>query len=139
MTKNSFLFSVLLITTTSLFAQNKADDIVGYYLCTDPFSGELSQNYIYKVANGTYEGKVVWIKNEKLKNFEGMVFLTNLIFNAKENEWQNGTLIYPGKKGTYKTYVSLPSYNRLKLRGYWGVSLLGKTVYWTRENKKRED
>jgi len=28
--------------------------------------------------------------------------------------------------------------SKLKVRAYFGVSLLGKTIYWTKEKQKRE-
>ena len=119
-------------------AQNQADDIVGYYYSIDPFTKEPSQNYIYAEKDGTYSGKVVWVKNPELQFRVGYVFLKNLTFNTKENEWQDGVMLYPGKKGTYKAYMSITSDGQLKVRGYWGFSLLGKTLYWTRENEVRK-
>jgi uncharacterized protein (DUF2147 family) len=138
MKKNSVFFALLcLLGALSLAGQNKADDITGYYYCIDPFTKEASQNQIYKAVDGTYEGKVVWVANPKLQHHVNLVFLTGLKFNSKENEWENGKLIYPGKNGVYKTYMSLLSPTQLKVRGYWGVAMLGKTVYWTKEEKKR--
>jgi uncharacterized protein (DUF2147 family) len=119
-------------------AQNKANDIIGYYLTADPFTDAISQVQIYKTSDGTYEGLVSWAKDADYKKYEGIVFLKNLSFNAKENEWGNGVINYPGRKGTYSAYLKFDSNGRLKVRGYWGISLLGKTVYWTREDKKRE-
>jgi len=136
--KKVFLFSIIILCgIVKISAQDAAADaVIGYYFCVDPFTGEESQNYIYKAADGTYQGKVVWVKNPKLEHHVGLIFLKNLKYNEEDNEWQNGTLIYPGKKGSYKTYMSL-SGNTLKVRGYWGFALLGKTVYWTKESKQR--
>lgn len=119
------------------YAQN-ADDICGIFHSVDPFSKEGSQCEIYKAANGTYEAKVVWVENPKKKNQLGLVFMTGLTYNAKDKEYQNGKLKYPGKKGTYKTYIRLVNDGKtLKMRGYLGVSLFGMTVDWTRESKLR--
>jgi uncharacterized protein (DUF2147 family) len=121
----------------TVFAQNKPDDIVGYYLNEDPFSGTLSQVYIYNAGNGTYEGIVVWTKDEDRKQFEGLVFLKEMTFNAKNNEWENASIIYPGKKGKFKAFMRLESNGQLRVRGYWGVSMLGKTLYWPKEQTSR--
>lgn len=134
--RKNILFVILFFSVTALFAQ-KADDIIGYYYSVDPFSKEGSQNYIYKAADGTYEGRVTWVSNPAKKKFINYVFLKGLQYNEKEKEWQNGTLTYPGKKGTYKTYMSFEPNGMLKVRGYWGVAMLGKTVYWPREAKRR--
>ena len=132
---SNIVFLSFLISTT---AQNKADDIIGYYLTVDPFTDAVSQIQIYKAPNGTYEALVSWAKDEDRKKYEGLVFLKNLSFNAKENEWENGVITYPGKKGTYKAYLKFEPNGKLKVRAYWGMSFLGKTVYWTRENEKRK-
>lgn len=130
----TLLVSILVI---SVFAQN-ANAIIGYYYSVDPFSKEGSQCYIYKTSNGTYAAKVVWVENPKKKDSLGLVFMTGLKYNEKDNEYQDGTLKYPGKPGTYSTYIRLVNNNNtLKMRGYWGISMLGKTVDWTRESKIR--
>lgn len=131
------LFSVCFcILSVCAIAQN-ADAICGIYHMTDPFSKEGSQVEIYKTTDGTYEGKVVWVENPKKKNFLGLIFLTKLSYNKEKNEYQNGVLKYPGKKGTFSTYMSIADETRLKVRGYWGVAALGKTMYWYREAKVR--
>ena len=101
----------LFITLVSLlamcgYAQN-ADDICGIFHSKDPFSKEGSQCEIYKAKDGTYEAKVVWVENPKKKPHLGMVFMKGLTYNAKENEHQGGKLNYPGKSGTYKTFIRM--------------------------------
>jgi uncharacterized protein (DUF2147 family) len=132
-------FPFLHFTILPLFlsAQNKPDDIVGYYLNEDPFSGALSQVFIYHAGDGIYEGIVIWVREEERKKYEGLVFLKEMSFNAKENEWQNAVLIYPGKNGKFKAFMRLEKDGRLRVRGYWGISMLGKTVYWTQEQESR--
>ena len=135
--KNLLLFIFLSSIESVIFAQNKPDDIVGYYLNTDPFSGALSQVYIYNAGNGTYESIVIWVREEERKKYEGLVFMHGMTFNEKENEWQNGSMIYPGKSGKFKAYMRLEKDGRLRVRGYWGVSMLGKTLFWTPEKESR--
>jgi hypothetical protein len=93
----------LLSFSLNIFAQTKtvADSICGYFYSIDPFTGEGAQNLLYKVADGTYEGKVVWTENPKKKKFIGLIFVRNLKFNELENIWEDGTLKYPGKPGTF--------------------------------------
>lgn len=128
---------IVLVWAFAGFAQNP-DDICGIYHSVDPFSKEGSQCRVYKAADGTYEAKVIWVENPKKKNQLGLVFMTGLTYNAKDNEYQNGKLKYPGKSGTYKTFIRLVNDgNTMKMRGYLGVSLFGMTVDWTRESKVR--
>lgn len=135
--KNFLLLCIFFGLTNTLLAQNKCDDIVGFYLNEDPFSGAISQVYIYNAGDGTYEGKVVWVDQEDRKKFEGLVFLKGMTFNEKENEWQDAAMIYPGKKGKFKAYMRLEKDGRLRVRGYWGMAMLGKTFHWERETKSR--
>ncbi|MDD3331212.1 MAG: DUF2147 domain-containing protein [Bacteroidales bacterium] len=129
---------ILLLNVVIGMAQNKADDIVGYYLIFDPFSNEYSQCYIYKTSKGTYDGRVCWVSNPAKKNFLNYVFLKDLRFDAENNEWVDGKVTYAGKTGTYQTYMKFEDKNKLKVRAYFGFSLLGKTLYWTKEKQKRE-
>ena len=105
----------------------KADDILGIYFCVDPFSKKQSQ-----------AAKVVWTNDINGQDQVGLVFMKGLTYNAKENEYQNGKIKYPGKRGTYSAYIRIVDGGKtIKMRGYLGVSLLGKTVDWVRESKVR--
>jgi len=137
LSKNFLLLLIFFGIKSFLFAQNKPDDIIGYYLNEDPFSGAISQVYIYNAGDGTYEGIVIWVNEPERKKYEGLVFLKGMIFNTKDNEWQNAAMLYPGKKGNFKAYMRLEKDGRLRVRGYWGVSAFGKTLYWPREQESR--
>lgn len=137
MMKKIVLFLVMAMVCIGGYAQ-KADDILGIYYCVDPFSKKQSQAQIYKAADGTYEAKVVWTNDVKGQDQVGLVFMKGLTYNAKENEYQNGKIKYPGKNGTYKAYIRIVDGGKtLKMRGYLGVSLFGMTVDWKREDKVR--
>jgi len=153
MTSIAFLMLGLLITPfVSVQAQDvKADDVVGIWLT----QYKDSKVEIYKDGN-KYFGKIVWLetpidsitgkpkvddKNEdpNLRNrpIMGMKLLENFVFDGDE-EWEDGTIYDPKKGKTYSCYMEFPDKNnkdRLKIRGYIGFSLLGRTVYWTRVKK----
>ena len=137
LSKKLLLFLFFLGIKSAVFAQNSPDDIVGYYLNTDPFSGALSQVYIYNAGNGTYSSIVIWVREEERKKYEGLIFLTGMTFDAAENEWHGANMIYPGKSGKFKAVMSLEKDGRLRVRGYWGVSMFGKTLHWTPEKTSR--
>ena len=135
--KKIALLLVLVSAEIACYAQ-KADDILGIYFCVDPFSKSQSQAEIYKAKDGTYEAKVVWTNDPKGQDQVGLVFMRGLTYNAKDNEYQNGKIQYPGKKGTYRSYIRIVDGGKtLKMRGYLGVSLFGMTVDWKRESKVR--
>jgi len=135
--KKVVLFIVLgILTIQYCFSQNKADDIVGYYLSPDIKSDDLSQMEIYRAQDGTYEAKVVWISNKAKSHFLGTVQIWGLIYDADKKEWRNGKVRYDGSD--YSITVSICEPGKLKLRGYVGFSLLGKTIYWIKEKELRK-
>ena len=132
------LTSILICTFAMAGFAQKADDICGIFHSVDPFSKEGSQCEIYKAADGTYEAKVVWVENPKKKPQLGLVFMTKLVYDPEAKEYKKGKLKYPGKAGTYSTYIRMAAdKNTLHMRGYLGASFLGKTVDWHRESKVR--
>ena len=48
------------------------------------------------------------------------------------NSWDGGRIYNPENGKYYKATISLADNNRLMLRGYWGISLLGRTEIWVR-------
>ena len=135
--KKIVLFLVMAMICIGGYAQ-KADDICGIFHSVDPFSKEGSQCEIYKAADGTYEAKVVWVENPKKKPQLGLVFMTKLVYDPETKEYRKGKLKYPGKSGTYSTFIRMSAdKNTLHMRGYLGASFLGKTVDWHRESKVR--
>ena len=49
-----------------------------------------------------------------------------------DRQWVNGRIYDPRDGKTYKCKMTLQKDGTLKVRGYVGVSLFGKTVVWTR-------
>ncbi|CAL2083217.1 DUF2147 domain-containing protein [Tenacibaculum sp. 190524A05c] len=71
---------------------------------------------------------------QKNKPIIGLVIIENLI--QDKNEFKGGTILDPENGKTYKCYLKLMSINKLKVRGYLGVSIFGRTQYWTRKKSK---
>ena len=49
-----------------------------------------------------------------------------------EDEWSGGTVLDPENGKTYKCFLRIEDDGRLKLRGYVGAALFGRTQYWER-------
>jgi uncharacterized protein (DUF2147 family) len=64
-------------------------------------------------------------KNQKTK---GMTILWGM--KAKGSGWEGGSILDPKTGDVYSCYLELVNPNKLKVRGYIGVSLLGRTQYW---------
>lgn len=62
----------------------------------------------------------------------GMDILTGL--KKDDDEWSGGKILDPKNGKEYKCYIKLLDDNTLKLRGYVGISLLGRTAIWKRAN-----
>lgn len=147
----TFLFTLL---SFSIMAQN-ADRVVGYYLTVDDKTGaEKSQVQILKASNGTYFGKIVWLKEptrdgkpkvdtqnpeKSLQNrpILGLAFIQD--FKFSDNKWKNGKIYDPNSGKTYNCEMTLEG-NKLKVTGYVGASWmgLGKTATWTKESALRK-
>ena len=50
------------------------------------------------------------------------------------DEWSGGEILDPKKGTVYKCFIQLKGKNKLKVRGYVGVSVFGRTVYWHRKS-----
>jgi uncharacterized protein (DUF2147 family) len=73
--------------------------------------------------------------NDKLKSrpILGLNILSNFKFDGTK-EWKNGKIYDPQTGKTYSCYLAFTdkTKNKLKLRGFIGISLLGGTTHWTR-------
>ena len=67
----------------------------------------------------------------KNKPIEGLVILKDLIL--EDDTWDNGTILDPKSGKIYDCYISLEDDNTLKVRGFLGFSLLGRTQIWKRK------
>lgn len=69
--------------------------------------------------------------DKKNKPIVGMTIMTGLYKDG--DEWSGGTILDPESGNTYKVYLEvLAGGKKLKVRGYIGISLLGRTQYWVR-------
>jgi uncharacterized protein (DUF2147 family) len=104
---------------------------------------------IYKIES-TYSGKVVWLKepknddgSEKLDTNNpdeskqgnpiiGLNLVSGFVYKGK-NKWADGTIYDPDNGKTYSCKMKLNEDNTLKVRGFIGISLIGRTQVWTRK------
>ena len=60
----------------------------------------------------------------------GIYILRDLKFNG-DDRW-DGMILDPESNNTYKCFVKLDNDGKMKVRGYKGISLFGKSQYWNR-------
>ena len=135
----------LLIFSFNIKAENSGD-ILGEW------NSENNESLIeiYQ-KNKKFYGKLIWLKepnrngkpkmddknpDSKLKTrpLLDLVILKDFTFNGSD-EWKDGKIYDPKSGKTYECYMKLDNKNKLKIRGYIGVSLIGRTSYWTRKKE----
>ena len=65
------------------------------------------------------------------RKLDGLVFMTGFRYTG-DDRWTGGMIYDPNSGNTYKGTMRLVDPNTLKLRGYIGISLFGRSDTWTR-------
>ena len=142
--KNLLLVLVLFLAASKLAIAKTADNTpVGTWTNED----KEARFEIYKCGSKLC-GKIVWLKEPlrdgkpKLdrsnpdKNLQnrpilGLVFTQNFEPDS-EDKWDNGTIYDPKSGKTYSCYMKVLSKDQMEVKGYIGISLIGRTQNWTR-------
>jgi uncharacterized protein (DUF2147 family) len=69
-------------------------------------------------------------RSDRGRPVKGLVILVGLSFDGES--WSGGEIYDPVSGSTYSCRLELVNGEFLKLRGYLGISLLGRTMYWQR-------
>lgn len=127
------------------------DDLLGYWLN----QAKDAKIEIFKCGND-FCGKIIWLKEPvypagsregapgtpkvDIKNPDasqrsvpilGMQIITGFQPSG-EGQWKSGTIYDPDSGKTYSAKATLVSHDQLDLRGFIGISLIGRTEKWTR-------
>lgn len=141
--KYSSFLVILLCVFGSVGAQVKADDIAGVWLTHGDKPAKIQ---IYKTG-AQYHGKIVFLqvplengkpmvdknnpdKSKQGEQLMGLELLSGFVFDR--DEWNGGRVYDPESGKTYSCTISLKDPHTLKVRGYVGISLFGRTEVWTR-------
>ncbi len=140
MSRHVACFALLLFFTTAL-AQNR---FLGKWKTIDDETGKpVSVVEIFE-SRGKLYGKIVELYNpknvhrkcenclgdDKNKPLLGLIVIKGLTRNG--HEYGNGKILDPKQGKLYKCTLSLDGHDRLKVRGFIGVSLIGRTQIWER-------
>lgn len=131
------------VYTLAGFAQ-KADKIVGIW-----WNEEKTSKIKVEKQDGKYIGTIVYMIPEKYENgapplddenpdeslrnrsILGLQILNGLEFDAKKEEWNDGTVYDPASGKTYDCYVWLEKDDLMKLKGFVaGIRWMGKSSEW---------
>ncbi len=133
------VLSLLVIFTISAGAvmAGDPDTVLGNWLV----AAKDGQVNIFKCGN-KYCGRIVWLKdpfeldknnpdpNRQKEKLMGKLMLLNFVYD--DTEWEDGTIYDPGNGKTYSCKMWLEGKNKLWVKGYIGISLIGRKELWTR-------
>jgi uncharacterized protein (DUF2147 family) len=142
-------FLLLFFVTPCSGAQPlQADDIVGNWMTfrEGKHHGTIA---ICRTGENTFEGRIVWgehpdrldSKNPdpalRSRRLVGQIILRDFSYKGGNN-WAGGRIYDPDNGSEYKSYMKLDDdgrdKNTLRLRGYIGIPLIGRTEKWTRSD-----
>jgi uncharacterized protein (DUF2147 family) len=138
------LFTLLFCITAMTSMQSQS--VIGKWKTIDDTTGEAKSIVEVFSKSGKIYAKVVDIldtanKNSVCKQCSGedknkpILGLTIIKGLSKDgSEYNSGEILDPKNGKLYKCALALESKDKLKVRGYIGFSLLGRTQYWHRVN-----
>jgi uncharacterized protein (DUF2147 family) len=133
---------LLLFVSTLFYAQDQG--VIGKWKTIDDATGEPKGIVEIYEKSGKVYGRVLEIfdvnhRNARCQNCNGedenkpILGLTVIKGLVKDgDEYSSGKVLDPKNGKLYKCYIVLESKNKLKVRGYIGFALLGRTQYWHR-------
>ena len=137
------LFHTLLISLIVFSVQS--DPIEGTWVTQDDETGKQKSEVLIYKEDGKLYGKITKLllpedQGKKCVNckgankdqpIEGMIIIKDL--ELEDDTWEEGTILDPQSGKVYDCYVDFEDTNTLKVRGFLGFSLLGRTQIWKRK------
>lgn len=138
------LFCILIASKTQ--AQSKSgESILGVWV-TGTGKAHIK---ITKYGEDKFGGKIIWLREpnradgsvkkddknpDKNKRSSTILGLNNLLgFTYSGNkEYEGGTIYDPENGKTYKCIITMEDENTIKVRGYIGIQMIGRTDTWKR-------
>ena len=138
--KKSILFGLFFMLTSLMYAQSP----IGTWKTIDDETKQAKSYVEIFEKDGKLYGKVTKILTKgkedakctdcsgalKNKPILGMQILSGLKKDGKE--WNGGKIIDPNSGKEYKATMSLNGNDKLDVRGFIGISLVGRTQTWQR-------
>ena len=135
------LLTLLFLVCTSVML---SQDVVGKWKTIDDKTGETKSIVEIFEDDGKIYGKVAEILVEGRKDavckecegkdkdrpIKGLMIIRGL--EKDGDEYNSGKILDPENGKLYKCYIELEEEDKLKVRGYIGFSLIGRTQYWYR-------
>ena len=137
--KKIFFLLILLISSTT-----NAQSILGKWKSINEETNKEESIIEVFQKDGKVYGKIIQLLDPKKKGavclkctgenknkpVKGLVIINGL--KKDGDEWSGGKVLDPKNGKEYKCYITLQDKNTMKLRGYVGFSMFGRTAYWHR-------
>lgn len=106
---------------------NEKKAIIEIYKQNDMYAAKIIKNFVRDkdAVCEKCEGE------NKNKPIIGLIIIENL--KKIDDVYEEGTILDPQSGDIYKCYLKLVEKNKLKVRGYIGFSIIGRTQYWLRK------
>lgn len=137
------ILTIILILVSAIFySQNKT--VLGKWKTIDDETAEAKSIVEIYEKSGKIYGKVIEVLDVNHKNdfcrecsgedankpIQGLVVIKGL--SKEGNEYNSGKILDPKNGKLYQCFITLEGNDKLKVRGYIGISLFGRTQYWQR-------
>ena len=128
-----------------MYAQSSGDAILGTWFTEN---GKAKVN-VYK-ENSKYHGRIIWLRDSlnaegkpkldkhnpdaklKTRTVKGILVVRDFQWEG-DNLWENGKIYDPENGKDYSCKMTLTDSNTLEVRGFIGISLIGRTTIWKRK------
>ncbi|OYQ33130.1 hypothetical protein CHU92_13385 [Flavobacterium cyanobacteriorum] len=138
----NYLLAMLFMAVAGTFSAQA--QVTGRWKTIDDETGQPKSIVEIYEQNGKIYGKVVEILNPDRKNAKcdkckgadkgkpvlGLIIIKGLTKDG--DEWTDGDILDPVKGKTYSCTITLDNKDKLNVRGYMGISLLGRSQTWYR-------
>ncbi|MBU0489713.1 MAG: DUF2147 domain-containing protein [Bacteroidetes bacterium] len=141
----NWLVILFTLVYTDIYAQG--DAIIGVW-----FTEENKGMVEFFKREGKYFGKIIWLKEpndeetgkphvdennpeERLQSrpIIGMEVMLDFVYDAEDEAWTDGTAYDPESGDSYSCKITMSDDNTLRVRGYIGFTLIGRTDIWKRK------
>jgi len=152
--RSTLVMTLVAVAVAGLAVAADGDAIVGVW-ATEPDPEDGNAHVEVRKEGDRYFGTIIWLEKPEYaaddrmagqpkvdrenpdaalreRSIIGLPILSDFRF-AGDGEWDKGTIYDPDNGKTYKCVARLADDgNTLKVRGFVGFSLLGRTTEWTR-------
>jgi len=142
----TLFFTLLLFFSGQIFSQDISSPI-GQWKTIDDETGKPKSIIEIYSNNDELEARIIELLNPSSPNpicgkcegeranqpITGMIILWGVKPNKENTKWSGGKILDPKKGKVYKVKISLKENGeKLKVRGYIGTPMLGRTQVWER-------